>query len=75
MTAPIPDDAKEKFARRRVPVRRYGEPREVAQMVLQPRAARLVVRQRRDRPGRRRPLVEVRMTDLWDTYAGAADHL
>ena len=34
MTAPIPDDAKEKFARRRVPLRRYGEPREVAQMVL-----------------------------------------
>jgi 3-oxoacyl-[acyl-carrier protein] reductase len=33
MTAPIPDDAKEKFARRRVPLRRYGEPREVAQMV------------------------------------------
>ena len=34
MTAPIPDDAKEKFARRRVPLRRYGEPEEVAQMVL-----------------------------------------
>jgi 3-oxoacyl-[acyl-carrier protein] reductase len=34
MTAPIPDDAKQKFARRRVPLRRYGEPREVAQMVL-----------------------------------------
>jgi 3-oxoacyl-[acyl-carrier protein] reductase len=33
MTAPIPDDAKERFARRRVPLRRYGEPREVAQMV------------------------------------------
>jgi 3-oxoacyl-[acyl-carrier protein] reductase len=33
MTAPIPDDAKAKFARRRVPLRRYGEPREVAQMV------------------------------------------
>ena len=27
MTAPIPDDAKAKFARRRVPLRRYGEPR------------------------------------------------
>ena len=34
MTAPIPDDAKQKFARRRVPLRRYGEPEEVAQMVL-----------------------------------------
>jgi len=34
MTAPIPNDAKERFARRRVPLRRYGEPREVAQMVL-----------------------------------------
>jgi 3-oxoacyl-[acyl-carrier protein] reductase len=34
MTAPIPDDAKQKFAHRRVPLRRYGEPEEVAQMVL-----------------------------------------
>ena len=34
MTTPIPDDAKEKFARRRVPLRRYGEPEEVAQVVL-----------------------------------------
>ena len=34
MTAPIPDDMKTKFAHRRVPLRRYGEPREVAQMVL-----------------------------------------
>jgi 3-oxoacyl-[acyl-carrier protein] reductase len=34
MTAPIPDDAKERFARRRVPLRRYGEPEEVAHMVL-----------------------------------------
>jgi 3-oxoacyl-[acyl-carrier protein] reductase len=34
MTAGIPEDAKEKFARRRVPMRRYGEPIEVAQMVL-----------------------------------------
>ena len=34
MTAPIPDDAKEKFARRRVPLRRYGDPEEVAHMVL-----------------------------------------
>jgi len=34
MTAGIPDEAKEKFARRRVPLRRYGEPEEVAQMTL-----------------------------------------
>jgi 3-oxoacyl-[acyl-carrier protein] reductase len=30
MTQLIPDDAKTKFARRRVPLRRYGEPEEVA---------------------------------------------
>jgi 3-oxoacyl-[acyl-carrier protein] reductase len=30
MTAIIPDEAKEKFARRRVPLRRYGDPEEVA---------------------------------------------
>ncbi|MGH2874784.1 MAG: SDR family NAD(P)-dependent oxidoreductase, partial [Solirubrobacteraceae bacterium] len=34
MTAPIPEEAKAKFARRRVPLRRYGEPEEVAQMTL-----------------------------------------
>jgi 3-oxoacyl-[acyl-carrier protein] reductase len=34
MTAPIPDQAKERFARRRVPLRRYGDPEEVAHMVL-----------------------------------------
>ena len=34
MTAPIPDEAKRKFARRRVPLRRYGEPEEVAHMTL-----------------------------------------
>jgi 3-oxoacyl-[acyl-carrier protein] reductase len=34
MTAPIPDAAKEKFARRRVPLRRYGDPEEVAQITL-----------------------------------------
>jgi 3-oxoacyl-[acyl-carrier protein] reductase len=34
MTAAIPDDAKTKFARRRVPMRRYGEPDEVAQMIV-----------------------------------------
>jgi 3-oxoacyl-[acyl-carrier protein] reductase len=34
MTEPIPDDAKAKYARRRVPLRRYGDPEEVAHMVL-----------------------------------------
>jgi len=34
MTALIPDDAKVKFARRRVPMRRYGEPEEVAHVTL-----------------------------------------
>ena len=34
MTAIIPDDAKTKFARRRVPLRRYGEPEEVAHGIL-----------------------------------------
>ena len=34
MTAVIPDDDKTKFARRRVPMRRYGEPGEVAQMIV-----------------------------------------
>jgi 3-oxoacyl-[acyl-carrier protein] reductase len=34
MTAGIPEEAKTKFARRRVPLRRYGEPEEVAQVTL-----------------------------------------
>jgi 3-oxoacyl-[acyl-carrier protein] reductase len=34
MTAPIADEAKEVYARRRVPLRRYGEPEEVAHMTL-----------------------------------------
>jgi 3-oxoacyl-[acyl-carrier protein] reductase len=34
MTAAIPDTAKDKFARRRVPLRRYGDPEEVAQVTL-----------------------------------------
>jgi 3-oxoacyl-[acyl-carrier protein] reductase len=34
MTAAIPDDAKVKFARRRVPMRRYGHPEEVAHITL-----------------------------------------
>ncbi len=34
MTAPIPDEAKAKFARRRVPLKRYGDPEEVAHATL-----------------------------------------
>jgi 3-oxoacyl-[acyl-carrier protein] reductase len=34
MTSAIPDEAKERFARRRVPVGRYGDPEEVAHMTL-----------------------------------------
>lgn len=34
MTAAIPEEAKTKFARRRVPMRRYGDPEEVAHMTL-----------------------------------------
>jgi 3-oxoacyl-[acyl-carrier protein] reductase len=34
MTAPIPDDAKDAYAKRRVPLRRYGRPEEVAHMTL-----------------------------------------
>jgi len=34
MTAPIPDEAKATYARRRVPLRRYGSPEEVAHMTL-----------------------------------------
>jgi 3-oxoacyl-[acyl-carrier protein] reductase len=34
MTDIIPEEAKDKFARRKVPIRRYGEPEEVAHAVL-----------------------------------------
>jgi 3-oxoacyl-[acyl-carrier protein] reductase len=34
MTAVIPDEAKKKFARRKVPLGRYGEPEEVAHAIL-----------------------------------------
>lgn len=34
MTEAIPDEAKETYARRRVPLRRYGDPEEVAQATL-----------------------------------------
>lgn len=34
MTAGIPDEAKEKFAKRNVPLRRYGDPEEVAHATL-----------------------------------------
>lgn len=34
MTSPIPDEARDRFARRRVPAGRYGDPEEVAHMTL-----------------------------------------
>lgn len=34
MTAIIPDEHKDRFARRRVPMRRYGEPEEVADVIV-----------------------------------------
>jgi 3-oxoacyl-[acyl-carrier protein] reductase len=34
MTSAIPEDDKKKFARRRVPLRRYGDPEEVAHAIL-----------------------------------------
>lgn len=34
MTEAIPDEAKDSYARRRVPLRRYGQPEEVAHMIL-----------------------------------------
>ncbi len=34
MTEPIPAEARQKFARRRVPLRRYGDPEEVAHAIL-----------------------------------------
>ncbi|MFM7745724.1 MAG: SDR family NAD(P)-dependent oxidoreductase, partial [Actinomycetota bacterium] len=34
MTADIPDESKTIYAKRKVPLRRYGEPEEVAQMTL-----------------------------------------
>jgi 3-oxoacyl-[acyl-carrier protein] reductase len=34
MTAPIPDEAKQRFARRRVPLGRYGHPHEVAHAIV-----------------------------------------
>jgi len=34
MTDAIPEEMKTKFARRRVPLRRYGDPEEVAHMTL-----------------------------------------
>jgi 3-oxoacyl-[acyl-carrier protein] reductase len=34
MTSSISDEAKELYAKRRVPLRRYGVPEEVAQMTL-----------------------------------------
>ena len=34
MTEPIPEEAKQKWARRKVPMKRYGEPEEVAHAIL-----------------------------------------
>jgi 3-oxoacyl-[acyl-carrier protein] reductase len=34
MTSAIPEESKEKYARRKVPIGRYGDPEEVAQMTL-----------------------------------------
>ena len=34
ITADIPDEAKDKYARRRVALRRYAEPEEIAHMVV-----------------------------------------
>jgi 3-oxoacyl-[acyl-carrier protein] reductase len=34
MTASIPQESKEIYAKRRVPLRRYGDPEEVAQMTF-----------------------------------------
>jgi 3-oxoacyl-[acyl-carrier protein] reductase len=34
MTSPIPDEAKDRFARKRVPVGRYGDPHEVAHAIV-----------------------------------------
>lgn len=34
MTAPIPEEAKQKWARRNVPMKRYGEPDEIAHSIL-----------------------------------------
>jgi len=34
MTAPIPEENKQKWARRKVPLKRYGEPEEVAHAIL-----------------------------------------
>ena len=55
MTELIPEEAKVKFARRRVPMRRYGDPEEVAQITLSLRAPGGVVHHRRGDPRRRRP--------------------
>ena len=55
MTAAIPDEAKERFARRRVPLRRYGEPEEVAHATLSLVLPAAVVHHRRGARRRRRP--------------------
>ena len=61
MTAVDPRRDEGTFARRRVPLRRYGDPEEVAHMVLNLALARVVVRERRGRHRRRWPVCEVRI--------------
>ena len=34
MTASVPDEARRKYVHRRIPLNRYGDPEEVAQMTL-----------------------------------------
>ena len=34
MTAAVPDDAKRKYVHRRIPLNRYGDPEEVAQVTV-----------------------------------------
>ncbi|MEZ5297563.1 MAG: SDR family oxidoreductase [Ilumatobacteraceae bacterium] len=53
MTSAIPDEAKETYARRRAPLRRYGVPEEVARMTVS-QVAGGELPQRGDRAGRRR---------------------
>ena len=62
MTALIPDDAKEKFARRPRPVAPLRRPRRGRARRALGRVARVVVPQRRDHPRRRRPHRDERLT-------------
>ena len=55
MTAMIPDDAKKTVRAAGVPLRRYGDPEEVAEMVLSLALPAVSFRHRREHPGRRWP--------------------